>query len=157
QDYWPDGLAWKPRQGYTSIMQLEYGDGLIQGHGYMEVWVGVPEPISGDRQVRESFTVSGSARTAASVAVRVARVSGTDSLTVRLEAADGTLIESGTILATALPTTTPTAYAWATYKFSNPHTLAVGQTYHLVLQAPATSVYQAFPVRKGSYYGFKPA
>ena len=157
QNYWPDGLCWKPRQGYTPIVQLEYADGLVQGHGYMEVWVGVPEPVSGDRQVRESFTISGSARTVASVAVRVARMSGTDGLTVRLEAGDGTLIESGTISAAGLPIATPAPYVWASYKFSNSHTLATGQTYHLVLQAPANSIYQAFPVRKGTYYGFKPA
>jgi putative Ig domain-containing protein len=157
QNYWPDGLRWKPRQGYTPIVQLEYADGLIEGQGYMEVWVGVPEPISGDRQVRESFTVSGGAVTVASVAVRLARVSGADNLTVRLEAGDGTLIESGTASALGFPTSSPATYVWARCKFSRSHTLATGETYRLVLQAPATSTYQAFPLRKGLYYGFKPA
>lgn len=36
-----------------------------------------------------------------------------------------------------------------------PHTLWTGETYNLVLQATAPTVYQTYPIRKGSYYGFQ--
>ena len=54
-----------------------------------------------------------------------------------------------------MPLNASAAYVWATYKFSAPHTLSLGQSYHLVLQSPASTVYQAFPIRKGSDYGYK--
>jgi hypothetical protein len=112
-----DGTVWKPRQGYTPVVQMDFEDGFTQGFGYMEVWVGTPETISGTASVRETFTVSGASDTVSSVAVRVARM-------------------------------------WVSYKFSSPHTLTVGQSYHLVLQSPSSTVYQAYPIRKGSDYGY---
>lgn len=149
------GTLWQPRQGYTPIVQMDYDDGFTDGIGYMEAWVGAPQSISGSGSVREAFTVSGTSKVASSVAVRVARLSGSGDLTVRLEAGDGTLIEQGTIAATSIPSSTTATYFWASYKFSAPHTLASGQSYHLVLQSPSSTVYQEFPIRKGAYYGFK--
>ena len=149
------GTVWQPRQGYTPIVQMDYDDGFTDGIGYMEAWVGAPQSISGSGSVREAFTVSGTSKVASSVAVRVARLSGSADLTVRLEAGDGTLIEQGTIAATSIPSSTTATYFWASYKFSAPHTLASGQSYHLVLQSPSSTVYQAFPIRKGAYYGYK--
>jgi hypothetical protein len=46
-----------PRPLDTPIVQLTYDDGTVQGQGYMEVWVGTPEPISGGAMARETFTV----------------------------------------------------------------------------------------------------
>jgi hypothetical protein len=75
-------------------------------------------------------------------------------LRVRLEQADGTLIEQGEIPAAATPLTNPVSYAWTELKFSGPHRLLSGQTYRLVLQSSSSSVYQAYPIRKGNSYGF---
>jgi hypothetical protein len=150
-----EGTIWKPRQGYAPVVQMNYDDGFTEGFGYMEVWVGAPQPISGTSSVREAFSVSGASRTVASVGVRVARLSGSGALAVRLETGDGTLIEQGDIAATSVPLNASATYAWATYKFSAPHTLSIGQSYHLVLQSPASTVYQAFPIRKGLDYGYK--
>ncbi len=150
-----EGTIWKPRLGYTPILQMNYDDGFNQGLGYMEVWVGAPQTISAVSSVREAFTVSGTSRTVSSVSIRVARVSGSGALTVRLETGDGTLIEQGDVAATSVPLNASAAYVWTTYKFSAPRTLSLGQSYHLVLQSPASTVYQAFPIRKGSDYGYK--
>jgi hypothetical protein len=154
-NYWPDGSVWKPRQGYTPIVQMDYDDGFTEGYGYMEAWVGAPQSISGSGSVRETFTVSGTSKVVSSVAVRVARLSGSADLTVRLETGAGTLIEQGTIAATSIPSSTSATYFWANYRFSAPHTLASGQSYHLVLQSPSSTIYQAFPIRKGTYYGYE--
>jgi hypothetical protein len=148
------GTMWKPRQGYTPILQMDFEDGFTEGFGYMEVWVGAPEPISGTASVRETFTVSGAPKTVSSMAVRVARTSGSDPLTMRLETGAGTLIEQGPVAAASVPIGTSATYYWVSYQFANPHTLATGQSYHLVLQSPATSVYQAYPIRKGLAYGY---
>jgi hypothetical protein len=150
------GTVWQPRQGYTPIVQMDYDDGFTDGHGYMEGWVGAPQSISGSGSVREAFTVSGTSKAVSSVSVRAARLSGSDALTVRLEAGDGTLIEQGTIATTSIPLSSSGTgtYVWANYKFSAPHTLVSGQSYNLVLQAPSTTVYQMYPIRKGAYYGF---
>jgi len=150
------GPTWVPRQGYTPVLELDYQDGWSSLNGYMEVWVGTPETISGANAVRETFTVSGTQRIVASASIRVARTSGTDSLIVRLEKGDGTLIEQGEIPATSLPLTSPASYVWVNFKFASAHTLLAGQSYHLQIGAAATSVYQAFPIRKGLAYGFQP-
>jgi len=156
-NYSAQGTIWKPRQGYTPVVQMNYDDGFTEGFGYMEVWVDAPEVISGTASVRETFTVSGASRTTSSVGVRVARTSGSGPLTVRLETGTGTLIEQGEIPASSFALNTTATYSWGTYKFSASHTLASTQTYHLVLQSAATTVYQAFPIRKGSDYGYNNA
>lgn len=151
-----EGTIWKLRQGYTPIVQMNFEDGFTQGFGYMEVWVGAPETISGTASVRETFTVSsGASDSVSSVAVRVARMSGSGALTLRLETGDGSLIEQGVVPASSMPIGASATYVWVSYKFSAPHTLAAGQSYHLVLQSPASTVYQAYPIRKGSDYGYK--
>ena len=151
------GGGWQPRAGYTPIYQLDFANGVTEGIGYIEGWVGAPMPISGSNAVRETFTVSGVDVNVSSVAVRVARVNGNDSLTVRLENANGTLIEQGSIPATAIPLSSSgsPAYFWAKLPLSTTYTLAAGGTYHLDLEASSTSTYETFPIRKGLAYGFQ--
>jgi hypothetical protein len=85
----------------------------------------------------------------------MARVSGSGNLTVRLEQADGNVVEQGTVPASAVPLSSSPNYVWATYTFSAVRTLLEGQTYHLVLEAPSGTTYQAYPIRKGSGYSFQ--
>jgi len=153
-----NGGGWKPRSGYTPIYQLDFANGVTEGIGYIEGWIGAPMPISGTNAVRETFTVSGGDVHVSSVAVRVARVNGNDALTVRLENANGTLIEQGSIPATAIPSSNSgsPAYFWAKLPLSATYTFAAGATYHLDLEASSTSTYQTFPIRKGLAYGFQP-
>ena len=147
------GSAWAQDQTLTPILQVNYTDGTIAGNGYMEVWVGAPENISGTAAVREAFTNNSGANIAVTnVSVRVNRTAGTAALTVRLEQSDGTLIEQGTVASTSVPIADdPT---WVTYTFSAVRTLLAGQGYNLVLEAPSGTTYTAYPIRKGSAYGF---
>jgi len=149
------GGTWAPRQGYLPVLELDYQDGFSEWNGYMEVWVGAPQNISGTAAVRETITVSGTQKDVASASIRVARISGSDPLIVRLENGDGTLIEQSEIPASSIPLTSPAFYAWATFTFSSAHTLLPGQIYHLQFGAASTSTYQAFPIRKGLDYGFQ--
>jgi hypothetical protein len=148
------------REGFTPILEIDYAGGKSQGMGYMEFWMGAPKPISGPRQVREVFTVTGAERQAGSVTARVRRLSGTAPLVLRLEQADGKLLAEGKAEG-ALPACTPTASLggcdWATFTFPETQALVSGRSYHLVLSAPATARYEAFPMRKGTDKGFSDA
>jgi hypothetical protein len=144
-----------PLETFTPILELDYADGASQGQGYMEFWIGRAKPISGAQGVRETFTVSGRSRTVVSVAVRAKYLSGPGPLTLRLEQADGTLVDQGSV--TGLPVTPGLSGAsWARVAFQRPRTLLSGESYHLTLGAPADTVYTAFPMRKGLDYQFKP-
>lgn len=131
---------------YTPIAAYDYADGPTHGFGYMEVWVGNPKTISGSSQVRETFTVSGGNRKVSQVAVRLKRSSGASPLTIRLEKADGTLVEQGTVDASQ----SGSFYGWVSLPLATQPTLLNGQGYHLVLSAPSDTVYQAYPIRDGS-------
>jgi hypothetical protein len=151
------GGAWKPRVGFIPIYQLTFQSGVTEGIGYMEGWVGAARPISGTNAVREAFTVSGANVKVSSVAIRVARVNGNNPLEVRLENANGVLIEEGTIPATEIPLSSSSSpsYFWARYPLAATYTLLAGDTYHLDLEATSTSTYQVFPIRKGLAQGFQ--
>jgi hypothetical protein len=149
---WRNG--WQRLPNYSPIFQLYFSNGDYQGYGYVEAFVMAPEPVSGASQVRETFTVSGGARSISSIGIRLARLSGTGNLTVRLENSAGTLIEQGYISASSLPVTSPASYVWTSFKFATAVSLASGQTYHLVLQAPSSSKYETYSVQKGTAYGF---
>lgn len=153
-----NGGNWSPRVGYIPIYQLQFQNGVTEGMGYMEGWSGAPEPMSGTNAVRETFTVSGSGFNISSMGVRAARLNGSDPLVVRLENADGSLIEEGSIPANtiALSSSSSPAYAWIKFDFSTTYTLVPGKTYHLEFDAASTSTYETFPIRKGSSYGFQP-
>jgi hypothetical protein len=153
-----NGSNWSPRVGYIPIYQLQFQNGVTEGMGYMEGWSGAPEPMSGTNAVRETFTVSGSGFNISSVGIRAARLSGSDPLVVRLENADGSLIEEGSIPANAiaLSSSSSPSYAWMKFDFSTTYTLVPGNTYHLDLEAASTSTYETFPIRKGYSYGFQP-
>jgi hypothetical protein len=148
------GVSWRPQEGYSPIMELLYSNGDYQGYGYIGTWVGNPELISGTDAVRETFTVTGSSRSVSTVGMRLARVSGSGNLTVRLESSSGSLIEQGYLSASSFPLTSPVSHVWRTYTFSTSHTLYAGYTYHLVLEAPSGTVYEAYPIEKGWMYGF---
>jgi hypothetical protein len=148
---------WNPRLGFSPIYQLEFQNGVTEGIGYIEAWVGAPRPISGTNAVREVFTVSGADRKVSSVAIRVAHVNGNNPLVVRLENANGVLIEEGSVAASAIPlsSTTSPSYFWTSFPLSSSYTLVPGDTYHLVLETASTSTYEGFPIRKGYDYGFQ--
>ena len=143
-----------PTESFTPILELDYADGASQGQGYMEFWIGDAKTISGAQGVRQSFTVSGSDRVVSTASVHLKYVSGSGALTIRLEQADGTLVDQGTVA--SVPVTPGLGGAsWAKVTFATPRTLKAGSSYNLVLSAPAGTVFTAFPMRKGSDKGFK--
>jgi Putative Ig domain len=150
---WRSG-TWQPLAGYSPIFELYFSNGDYQGYGYVEAFVMAPEVISGSKAVRETFTVSGATRSVSSVGIRLARVSGSGNLTVRLENGAGTLIEQGYLSASSFPITSSPSHVWATYTFAKAQSLVSGQTYHLILEAPSSSEYVAYPMEKGSGYSF---
>lgn len=149
--------SWGVYDYNTPIYEIDFSDGTSIGQGYMEVWSDSPQRISGTQAVRETFTVSGSDPMVSKVSVRLARISGNSDLTVRLEQGDGNLVEQGTVPANSIALSSSGDCVWATYTFSALRTLLQGQEYNLVFEAPSDTVYQLFPVRKGSEYNFQPS
>jgi hypothetical protein len=141
--------SWSARP-ITPVMQLNYGSGTIKGVGYMESWISSQQSVSGASKVGEIFTVTGSSRTVSGAGIRLARSSGSSALTIRLEDANGNLIDQGTVPASSIDS----SMHWVSARFSAPQTLSLGQTYRLVLSAPADTVYKAFPLRDGTSFGF---
>lgn len=140
----------------TPCLNLHFADGSIQGQGYIEFYSQNPKPISGSQGVREVFKVSGFDRVVTSASIRVRYLSGPSPLTIRLERADGTLVEQGTVPQVQV---TPgiNGSSWAKVTFQTPRTLQVGQTYHLVMSAPVGTVFQTQGIRKGTDKGFSPS
>ncbi|HWG57827.1 MAG TPA: hypothetical protein VN661_02140 [Candidatus Acidoferrales bacterium] len=150
------GRGWSEDANLTPIVELDFSNGNSQGSGYMEVWAGNPKPIGGGQQVREAITVARGNKYFAQAFVRVARVGGSGSLTVRVEQSNGTAVGVASIPASSVPlsSTSSPNYVWVRAQFSSSHILFQGDAYHLVLQAPSGTTYQTFPIRKGSYNNY---
>lgn len=150
------GSSWTMQDDVSPIVELDFSNGNSQGSGYMEVWAGNPKPAGNGQQIRETFTVSRGNKDFAQAYVRVARVAGSGPLTVRVELSNGSALATGTIPASAVPlsSTSSPQYVWAGVHFTAAHTLFQGDAYHLVLQAPSGTTYQAFPIRKGAYNNY---
>jgi hypothetical protein len=148
--YKPGTGAWRPRQGYTPTLELDFGSGS-QGNGYMEVWSANPKLLSGAASVRETFKVTGPSRTYTKVLLRLMRVAGASPLTVRVEEADGTLVDQVQVPADSV---LQGVNAWITVPFPVQHVLNSGVAYHLTLSTSSDTSYSAFPLRKGLDKGF---
>jgi len=142
-------------EGFTPNLEV-YCSGGSQGVGYMEVWMGAGKPVSGAEKVGEVVTVSGAPRQVASVAVRVRRLSGEAPLGFTLEENGRTCAEGQGEgpLPPASTTCSLGGCGWITCTFPAPLSLVPGRTYRLVLTAPASTRYEAFPLRKGTDKGF---
>ena len=147
---WSEAEEWVMDTFFTPIFDLHYTSGARQGQGYIDVKVSGTLPIAGRNQVREIFTVSSGDRRVSRVAVRLKRVGSAGPLAVRLERGDGSVMEEGTIAASAVGTT----HGWGTCIFASSHTLANGQTYRLVLKTTAGGRYEIYPLQEASGYGF---
>jgi hypothetical protein len=146
--------AWKLRQNFTPILELDFADGGRQGNGYMEVWSSNPRTVSGAAMVREAFQVSGPARTFTRIRIRLQRVAGSSPLALTLTEADGTVMAEGTVPATSV---LQGVSDWVECLFPVSHVLATGVAYRLTLSAPADTQYSLYPIRKGADKGFAAA
>jgi hypothetical protein len=168
----PDGLAvaegdrgdggstvWQPRRSrpheyYLPIIDVVGGGkGQHDGLGYMEVWD--PKPIGAAAKVRQLLHAPGGRTTRVDGAwLRVRRRGATGaSLVLRLERPDGQALASATLA----PGDVPSGGAgWVHVRFSKPASLAPDSDFALTASAAAASSYEAFPIRKGTGFGFDP-
>ena len=141
---------WRVRLNMTPVMEIDYADGSVDGVGYMEIWH--PRIISGTSAVRQNFTVSTSDLKVSRVSVRLARISGSGPLGVRLEESDGKIIEQAWIDALRVLA----RYSWVTLRFKEAHSLHRSHAYNLVLTSAPDATFETLPIRAGSEYGFSP-
>ena len=155
------GSGWVERT-QDPILDVAYASGAHGGSGYMEVSYGSDQgTVSGSREIREQFTVSGGDRTISSANVFVWRASGSAPLTLAL--AGGAQTFTGSIAATTFPllSTQPPAngadQTWGGLVIPT-IVLVSGQTYSLTLSTASGTTYGTMPIRKGSIdYGFSPS
>ena len=146
------------RSGDIPVFDLAYADGTHDGQSYIGNLISNYGVIGGSSsQVRERFTVSGGSRTVTSASVRVRRTSGSAPLIIRLETADGTLIDDGAVAASSIAQSAAGGdnggSVWATVAFGTSHVLANGQAYNLVISCADGTEYTAAPLQEGTTKG----
>ncbi len=150
--------SWGVASGYTPILDLTYANGAHQGQGYMEVEVANKAVIAGSSNgVRERFTVSGGSRLVTGAAVRIAKTAGSGNLVVRLEDANGTLIDSFSVSTGSVPALTSgdsPSGVWVSGSFSAPRTLTAGGTYSLRLSTDASTSLWTRGIQQGDSFSF---
>jgi hypothetical protein len=123
------------------------------GRGYMEVWGETAKPVGAKAMVRQLLRTPGGRTTRISgVWLRVRRSSSTSvPLVLRIERPDGKVLASATVAPRKVPTTGP---GWVYARFASPTSPAPDTELALTASASAASAYRAFPVRKGTEFGF---
>ena len=131
------------------------GTNYTEGVGYIDARSesGLTQ-IGSATPIREQFTVTGGNRSLSNVSFRVKRVGSPGKLVLRLSGGAG-----GSAKVTIPASSVPTAgYGWVSAAFSSPYTVTSGSTYTLTILAgtsSASNYYLAFPVQKGTGYGFQ--
>jgi hypothetical protein len=142
-------------------MALKYANGKVSGVGYMEVWSPAPAYISGNRRVREVFTVSGWDRKVAKVSVRLKRIAGNSPLKLRLLKGSGKPVVSGSVSAARIALHTVSDIRrgsdWVTLRLDRRVRLKRGQKYRLVLSTAADTRYALHVIREGKSHGYPPS
>ena len=126
-----DGATWTHNRTHTPIYSLRYMNGASQGVGYTNARSesGV-RSIGAGNKVRVAFTVTGGNRTVTEMNLRL---EGAGFLKVRLETANGALIEEGTLERTTA------ARDWSAFGFAAPQELQDGESYHLEFSSDTDS------------------
>lgn len=153
-DYWSEV--------FSPIVGIDYSEGYHQGQAYIigsshDIGGGIS--VNGTTKARETFTVSGGARTLVSGMVHARRYSGSGDLTWDLQNSGGSTIESGTISAsqfTLVPAPTGTqrnageGLSRGTWTFATPRTVSNATQYHIVFSCPAGTTYLFWPILRGA-------
>ncbi len=176
-DDWGHGYffsgSWQEREGYTSILDITYGNGKHQGTSYGEASYHCPDgqsgcvnqqlvgEINGSKMVRQKFTVSGGSKTVSGVGIRLLKVSGTASdLVLSLRNSADEEIDSVVIPASSVESGPAPSYSlpasfddvgrkarWVFGTFNQPHLLSSGQTYY-IRASSVGGTYWAWVMRK---------
>jgi hypothetical protein len=168
----PDGLAvlagsprgrggqirWHPRgeagEHYIPIVDVAGSRrGQHVGSGYMEVWGETAKPVGGKAMVRQLLRTPGGRKTRIrGVWLRVRRSGGTRSpLVLRIARPGGKALASAAVAPGKVPTTGP---GWVYARFASPTSPAPNTDLALTASAASAAAYRAFPVRKGTEFGF---
>jgi hypothetical protein len=164
----PDGLAvlegdptgsgqtrWAPRRSrpheyYLPILDVVGArSGQHDGLGYMEVWD--PKPIGGSAGVRQLLHMGGKATRVDGAWLRVRRRAGDSPLDLRLVGSDNHAIASASLPPGSVPSSNA---GWVHVRFAAPVTLEPDSTFAFTASSAKAGAYEAFPIRKGSDYGF---
>jgi hypothetical protein len=150
---WQQGGGWQLKTNSTPICAIKYVGGASQGMGYDDSPSGSELfNLQGSSRVGENFTVSGSNQVVSSVHFHIRQTGSPGPLTVTLSSGS-TVIEQGTIPASAV--TSSNVYAYATYTFTQQRTLTKGTSYLIELSySGASGSYQTHPMIKGIKAGY---
>jgi len=142
----------RPGHRYAPILDVVGGRrGQHVGHGYMEVWVNNPKPIGGRAMVRQLIEPA-AGRTITGAWLRVRRRTATNApLQLRIERAEGGLLTAAAVPAREVP---HDHYGWVHVRFPSAVPLERSGRLALTAAAGARSAYEAFPIRKGTEFGF---
>lgn len=168
----PDGMAvllgsttdggrtpdnWAPRaessgERYLPILDVQGAKSDQHlGLGYMEVWSSNPKPIGGDAKVRQLLG-SRPGQTINGAWLRVRRRDGaTAPLQLRIERVAGGVLASASLPARAIAGGHP---RWVHVRFAQPVVATGGEGMALTATASKAGSYEAFPIRKGTEFGF---
>ena len=141
-------------QVYSPILDV-VGDSPAQhaGLGYMEVWSSNPKPIGGPEQVRQLLGAAPS-RAITGAWLRVRRRPGaTAPLGLRIERVDGGVLASASVPARAVDVDRP---GWVHVRFAKAAAAPRGTSLALTAVSSGQGAYEAFPIRKGTEFGFDP-
>jgi hypothetical protein len=147
--------AERPGERYAPILEVVGGRaGQDLGFGYMEVWSGNPKPIGGSEGVRQLLgPMPGTTITGAWLRVR-RRAGATAPLRVRIDRAAGGILGSGDVAASDVASGEP---RWVHVRFASPVVVAQDAgDLALATEARDANAYEAFPIRKGTEFGFSP-
>ena len=151
------GDQWTEDTRHTPNIDIEYANGVHDGQSYQNTHDEHFALIGGENQARERFTVSGGDREVTSMWVRVNRQSGSQPLSLILEAADGSLIEEHKLPASRHVNTWPLGGQgdtgdWVGVAFETPRELIDGATYCVRLTAPEGTTYSTDSLLSRSDY-----
>jgi hypothetical protein len=141
-----------PDERYVPILEV-VGAGSAQhaGVGYMEVWSSNPKPIGADAKVRQLLgPLSGETITGAWLRVR-RRPGASVPLQLRIERASGGVLRSASVPARSVAGAHP---GWVHVRFSRALSVKGDEGLALTAVASQAGSYEAFPIRKGTEFGF---
>ena len=137
---------------YTPFYDLALADGTHHGNAYGFADYHYDRYIAGTTSmVRERFTVSGGDKTVTSAYVRLARLSGSGAVSIRLEDDSGTEIETLSVDGSGLTAGTfgdpnDPYHQWVGGAFTSSHVLTNAATYRLRIACASGSTYYTRPV-----------
>lgn len=151
------GSSWgSPDRGLIPVLDATYANGVHDGQGYYESMIDKYATIKGAQQARETFLLDIN-RVVTGASVRVRRGSGSGPLTITLETATGTFIDSVSVPSTAVPQSAAGSdnggSVWAGGPFKSSRPLIGGTNYVLRLSTDANTTYTAHPLRRGTAKG----